>query len=436
MHTPDTRAPRLVPMRAIATYKTSGGDERHRVRYREGKGRDVNPTSRTFATHAQAETFCKELEALGWQEACERDDARRNSTGVATLESYAGEYFDTLANVTAGTRVSYRRIFERTWAKPLGHMALDQIDRMSIQRVIVSLTEAGKSAKTIKNAYGVLASILNYAVIDRLIPTSPCRGVKLPKSERQSRTHMELIDWDEWETLRDEFPDHWLPLFTTLIYTGIRWGEAEALQIGDLRLDGPEPSLTVQRAVKWDASKATREVGPPKTRAGFRTIELQPENVELLRIAIGDRAKKERVFLAPRGGHLRHRTVWSDIWRPALFRASQCPEHRVEDCLCGTAHPKRCKLHTAQPEPCGCSGTVGVPLRMHDLRHNFASWCLAEGMAPMMLKEMMGHEKVTTTLDIYGHLMPSSRRAAATQLSTAFSSTRLRSAEKLAITND
>lgn len=421
-------------MIAVKSYTTSAGDERFRIRYREGEGRGVNPTSRTFATFSQADTFRKELDALGWREATERDDARRNSTGVVTLDEYAEEYFDTLSNVTAGTRVSYRRIYDRVWSVPLGHLRLDAIERMSIQRVIVSMTDAAKSPKTIKNAYGVLASILNYAVIDKLIPGSPCRGVKLPKSQRQSRTHMELIEWEEWETLRDEFPDHWLPLVTTLIHTGIRWGEAEALQIGDLRLDGAEPSLTVQRAIKWDASKSTGEVGPPKTPAGFRTIELQPENVDLLRIAIGNRPKSERVFLAPQGGHLRHRTFWSDIWRPALFRASQCEKHRVKGCLCGTAHPQRCKLHKKQPDPCGCRGTVSVPLRVHDLRHNFASWCLAEGMAPMMLKEMMGHEKVTTTLDIYGHLMPSSRRAAAMQLSTAFSRTRLTLEERKALT--
>jgi hypothetical protein len=155
---------------AVTSYTTSAGDERFRVRYREGEGRAVNPTSRTFATFAQADTFRKELDALGWKEATERDDSRRNSTGVVTLDEYAADYFDTLANVTDGTRISYRRIYDRVWSKPLGHMRLDDIDRMSIQRVIVSMTSAGKSAKTVKNAYGVVASISTHN-IDQIAAT-------------------------------------------------------------------------------------------------------------------------------------------------------------------------------------------------------------------------------------------------------------------------
>ncbi|KAA1376375.1 hypothetical protein [Aeromicrobium fastidiosum] len=130
-------------MIAVKSNTTSAGCERFRVRYREGEGRAVNPTSRTFATCTQADTFRKELDALGWKEATERDDNRRNSTGVVTLEEYANDYFDTLANVTAGTKISCRRIYERAWSRPLAHQRLDDIERMSIQRVIVSLGDLG-----------------------------------------------------------------------------------------------------------------------------------------------------------------------------------------------------------------------------------------------------------------------------------------------------
>ena len=51
--------------------------------------------------------------------------------------------------------------------------------------------------------------------------------------------------------------------------------------------------------------------------------------------------------------------------------------------------------------------------RIHDLRHTAASWMIAAGLDLVTVQYMMGHESVTTTADLYGHLMPERRRAAA-----------------------
>jgi integrase len=44
--------------------------------------------------------------------------------------------------------------------------------------------------------------------------------------------------------------------------------------------------------------------------------------------------------------------------------------------------------------------------RIHDLRHSAASLMIQAGYPPKMLREIMGHASITTTLDLYGHLYP------------------------------
>lgn len=404
-------------MRAVTPYTTKQGIDRYRVKFRTGNTRKAPTTTLTFDTRAQGERFAKELDVLGWREALERAESRGKGQGKLTVDEYAGRHIDTLVGITAGTRVSYERIYARVWAPAIGHMLMEDVDRHDIMAAVRQLSDDGKADKTVANAYGLMATIFRAAVADGVVPASPCRGIRLPRATEHNRAEMQILDHDEFEALIEEIPDHYKPLVVTLVGTGIRWGEAEGLEVRDLVLTEDHPMLMVRRAAKWNASKARREVGPPKTKKGRREIELAPEVADVLRPLIRGRASTARVFTAPAGGELRHRTFWSDIWRPALFRAGQCAEHRVDGCACGTAHPKRCKVHDSAPPPCGCAGTLAKPIRIHDLRHTAASWMLAAGIPPHVAQVILGHESIKTTVDTYGHLMPEGRRAVATAMS-------------------
>ena len=55
-------------------------------------------------------------------------------------------------------------------------------------------------------------------------------------------------------------------------------------------------------------------------------------------------------------------------------------------------------------------------IRIHDMRHTYASLLLSDGASLVYVKEQMGHSSIQMTVDIYGHLIPSSNRASVNRL--------------------
>jgi integrase len=363
------------------------GEVYYRVRYRAG-GRQ-----RALSFHAEterlaladADEFVGLLKTLGderavqwWNDHLDREPGDR---GV-TLEEWWPRYLESLTGITEGTRVTYQRTYLRVWAEPLGDRPLAAISREDIARVVNDLS-ATKSDKTVRNAFGVLSSCLKVASADGLIPTVPTRGIRLPRRTEHTATEMRFLDHDEWQLLYDALPRHYRPLFTFLVGTGARWGEAEALTVGDVALAGGNPVVRITKAAKWNASKSTRDVGPTKTRKSRRTITLPPEVADELAPLVAGRAKGERLFLAPRGGQLRHRTAY-DEWKAAVARAGLDPQPRI-----------------------------------HDLRHTHVAWLIAAGIPLPVIQARLGHEHISTTIDRYGHLLPDLQVAAANAASVA-----------------
>lgn len=59
------------------------------------------------------------------------------------------------------------------------------------------------------------------------------------------------------------------------------------------------------------------------------------------------------------------------------------------------------------------------PIRMHDLRHSYASIALARGAHPKVVQEALGHSTIAVTLDLYSHVVPSLQREASRQMGEA-----------------
>lgn len=90
------------------------------------------------------------------------------------------------------------------------------------------------------------------------------------------------------------------------------------------------------------------------------------------------------------------------------------------------------RLHDAAWSACGPNsvshafkswlGKAGLPTttRFHDLRHSCATLLLVQGVSPRVVMEILGHNQISTTMNIYAHVLSDSKRDAADQLEALF----------------
>jgi integrase len=258
-------------------------------------------------------------------------------------------------------------------------MRLSQIGRTDVAAAVNALSGSGK---TRFNKWGVLTHMLKMAALDGLIARSPTVGVELGRRTDHEREEHRYLTHAEFWKVYDATPTHWQPLVMLLAGSGIRWGEAAALTIGDVDTEG----LAIRVVKSVDKRD---QVKPTKSGKSRRTVALPAEVIEELEPLMEDRKRTDRLFVPPKGGILRHRTFYRDIWLKKSVANSGIRE----------------------PFP-----------RLHDLRHSHVAWLIAAGVSLPVIQARLGHEKITTTIDTYGHLLPDIQRAAANASSVVLGS--------------
>ena len=164
---------------------------------------------------------------------------------------------------------------------------------------------------------------------------------------------------------------------------GLRQGEAFGLALD--RVDAESGMITVnQQVVVVDRRPV---LATPKTSASLRDVPM-PRFVMRAVSAHADQLGLDQgdvLCRTPRGTLLRRDYYNRQIWKPALATA-----------------------------------WLAADTTFHDLRHTFASTALAEGVPISEVSRWLGHRSITTTVDLYGHLVPEASGRARDALDKAF----------------
>jgi integrase len=377
---------------------------RYRVKYRDEFGREKVVT---FPALDQAERWRDVCNTVGHVQAMKLLEAPADPR-VPTVRQVVADHIEALSGIEPGTRTDYRRHLRNDIAPYVGELAVDQLARPGVSAWVNALADRGLSPKTITNRHALLSAALAGAVQAGLIPANPARGVRLPETPHHE---MVFLSAEEFGLLFAHVHPFWRPLILLLVGTGLRWGEATALQAGDFDLDLSR--LHVRRAWKWNPG-GPATLGTPKSKAGNRVVEFGPQVAAAVKPLVDGKRREAPVFLNRQGRQVRGNTFRNRAWLPAVAAAMALPSPPTGVAPGSTAYRKWAR--TAVDEP---GERLTVEPRIHDLRHTFASWSLNDGVPIFVLSRVMGHKSLTMTADRYGHLQPDRISLAAEATSAA-----------------
>jgi integrase len=326
-----------------------------RVRYRGPDGRE---RSRSFARKVDADKFAATTAADLVRGQWIDPEGARTRFGV-----WADRVMASTVDQRPSTRARDESYYRNHVAPTFGALPLGAIDHLSVRDWIATLSASGLAPATVHKCHQVLAKVMRAAVDAGLIAASPCERQALPKIEREE---MRFLGPDEVATLAAAMDARYRPLVLVGAYGGLRAGELFGLRRSrvDLlrgRVDVVETLVEV---------RGHHHFGPPKTRAGHRSVPLPRSVVDELGAHVAALEPGDLVFPAPERGPMRASLFRRRMWAPATQAA-------------------------------GLDG-----LRMHDLRHSAVALWIAAGAGPKEIAVRAGHSSVSVVLDRYGHLLP------------------------------
>jgi integrase len=236
-------------------------------------------------------------------------------------------------------------------------LLVSELTALEIDRYQADRRAAGVSAKTIRNEVSILSGMLRQAQRWGVIKDVP--QIEWPK---MAAPDFRWLTDDEAARLIEQADTE--PLLTTLVptllYTGMRLGEALALTWACVDLE--------RKVVTIRASYAAGETTSPKSGKS-RTVPLPDAAVAALRAQQLVTGERERVWTREDDRQVTKGQLY-DCWRRLCARAEL------------------------------------LDVRLHDLRHTYASWLVQRGVQLQRVQALLGHSDYKMTLR-YAHLAPS-----------------------------
>jgi len=271
-----------------------------RARYRD-------PFGKEHARH-----FQRRLDAERWLASVENAKHRGEWIDPAlsriTVAEWSQKWMDAQVQLKPLTRERYRNILRVQILPHWGRLRLAQVTHADVVAWVARLQADEYAPSTIRQAHRVLSLMLALAVRDRRLSYNPAEGARLPRVVRKEPL---FLSHGQVDRLADACPGFEL-FIRVLAYTGLRWGEATALQVK--RMDLMRRRLEVVR----NAIDLGREVtyGTPKTHQ-TRSVPIPRSLIDPLAEHVAGKDPDDLVFTSPRGAPLRNHNFRSRVFAPA-----------------------------------------------------------------------------------------------------------------------
>ena len=305
-----------------------------------------------------------------------------------TVDQFLGHWLENVVQPSTrpATFSSYADTMRLHVVPDLGRFLLSKLAPMHVQSLLNKKLKQGLSPRYVSYIRSVLRIALSQAVKWNLVTYNVVDRVDPPRVERHQVRSLDstsacnflnVVKGDRLETL-----------YSIALSVGLRRGEILGLRWQDLDLEAG--MLSVRQAAQRIRGKGMTFV-PPKTDRAHRTVNVPSPVIASLR-------RHRRAQLEER---LKAGSQWHDFDLVFPSNIGTPLEPRNLD-----RHFKRMLAKAGLPD-----------MRFHDLRHTAASLMLAANVNPRTAADILGHSRISVTLDTYSHVMPAAMHEAADKMS-------------------
>ena len=280
------------------------------------------------------------------------------------------------------TQETYQNVIDRHIVPYLGNLKLSKVGPSHIQELENRLS-VRLSPNTVNKVHNVLSGAFKYALRMELVYRNPVALVAPPPVKPTEIPMPDIPAIRELLALAQSEGNVLSAAMHLVAYTGMRRGEAMGLRWKYVNLE--EGTLWVEISLVNTMTGVIQE--PPKTASGRRTVNLDAGTVQVLE----DHRLRQQEMRERMGEMFRDQD-----WVFADELGDPISPKRFYDTV------KRYGQRIGHPDT-----------TVRSLRHFHASLMLQGNMDPVVVSKRLGHSNVSTTLNVYAHVLPGRQEQAA-----------------------
>lgn len=328
----------------------------------------------------------------------DRIDGIKSEKVNMTVNELFAVWKDIKRGLKDNTKQNYIYMYNTFVAPSFGKLRLSNVSRSDVKRFYNTLAdERNLQVSTIDGIHSVLHQVLQIAVDDDILRKNPADNVlkELKKAHNWGVEKRHALTKEQQDLFLQFVKDshqysHWYPIFSFMVWTGLRVGECTGLRWRDIDFENGVVDVNHTLVYYNHAENGCYfAINTPKTEAGKRKVTmLAPAREALIKERNNQRmigvvssavidGFEDFVFVN-RFGNVQHQGTLNK----ALRRI-------IRDCNDEV-------LNKGEKNP-----VLLPPFSCHNLRHTFATRLCEADVHIKVIQATMGHADIATTLDIY-----------------------------------
>lgn len=321
--------------------------------------------------------------------------------GKATINDTFDRYMSTKYDLRETTRSNYLYVWDHFIRDTFGKKKIAETKYSDIlQFYLYLLNEADIALGTLDSIHCLLHPTFQLAVRDEIIRKNPSDGVikEISKRAGKSRGVRHALTIEQQRAFMDYIANHpvyyhWWPLFTVLLGTGCRIGEAIGLRWDDL--DFEKRTISINHSLVYypvgDSRTSVLRVSKPKTAAGIRTVPMLDIVYDAFQME-----REEQEETGANETEIDGMKGFVFVNRNGSAPNPQAINRTIKRIISSYNAEEIIKAKKQRREP-----VILPDFSCHHLRHTFCTRLCENETNLKVIQSIMGHRNIETTMDIY-----------------------------------